>query len=85
MAFRPNAPFRAWAIDLAGPFPRDDKNHVYLAVATDLFSKWVEATPIESKHAFRTASWFHNHICARYGKPSMVRTDNGGEWAAEFG
>ena len=57
---------------------------MYLIVAVDLFSKWTEAQAIESKHAFRTATWFYNSICARFGKPSFIRTDNGTEWGGEF-
>jgi transposase InsO family protein len=47
-------------------------------------SKWVEATPIQSKHAFRTASWLHRDILSRWGKPAWVRTDNGAEWQGVF-
>ena len=43
VTFRPNALFRAWAIDLAGPFPKDEDGCVYLIVAIDIFSKWTEA------------------------------------------
>lgn len=58
-----------WSIDLAGPFPKDPYNNTYLAVAIDTLSKWPEAHPIRSKHAYRTATWFYNEILARWSKP----------------
>ena len=82
---KPDLPGRGWAIDLAGPFPRDSEGNCYLAVAVDCLSKWIEATPLPSKHAFRTAEWLYKDILARWGKPDWVRTDNGTEWEADFG
>ena len=81
---RPLEPFEGWSIDLAGPFPKDEDGNQYLAVAVDCATKWVEATPLPSKHAFRTADWFYQDIVARWGKPKWIRTDNGSEWAANF-
>lgn len=71
-------------MDLAGPFPADEDGHTYLAVAVDCLSKWVEATPLKSKHAFRTAEWFFSEVVARWSKPDWVRTDHGTEWAGSF-
>ena len=79
---KPRRPAAGWSIDLAGPFPPD--GNCYLAVAVDCMSKWVEAAPLQSKHAFRTAEWFYSDIVARWGKPDWIRTDNGAEWAADF-
>ena len=50
-AHKGTAPLQAWAIDLAGPFPADADGNVWLAVAVDPFSKWIEARPMPSKHA----------------------------------
>lgn len=50
----------------------------------DTHTKWVEATPIPSKHTFVTARWFYKEIIARWGKPVFIRRDNGREWLAEF-
>ena len=73
-----------WSIDLLGPLPPDDQGRRYLAVAVDVFSKWVEADPITDKHAFTTASWLYDSILARWGRPLFVRLDHGLEWEAEF-
>jgi transposase InsO family protein len=71
-------------VDLAGPFPPDEEGNRWLAVAVDVYSKWVEAFPLKSKHAFVTASWLYNEILARWGKPEFLRCDHGAEWEAEF-
>jgi Integrase zinc binding domain len=83
-AERPILPGRGWSIDLAGPFPADQEGNVYLAVAVDCLTKWVEARPLPSKHAFRCAEWLYSDILARWGKPDWVRTDNGAEWEGAF-
>jgi len=37
-------PFRRWGIDLIGQiFPSSSKGHKFILVATDYFTKWVEA------------------------------------------
>ena len=57
---------------------------MYLFVAVDVFSKWVEAVPLKSKHSFCTADALYNKIVARWGWPAAIRLDNGSEWEGEF-
>ncbi|HKT22925.1 MAG TPA: transposase family protein, partial [Nitrososphaerales archaeon] len=83
-AERPDAPFKVWAIDLAGPFPPDQDGNQYALIAVDAFSKWVEIGRLPSKHAWRTAEWILNELICRWGRPSLIRVDNGGEWLGEF-
>ena len=54
-AWKGNKPFQGWHVDLAGPFPPDPDGNRYLCVAVDPFSKWVEATLLQTKHSGRTA------------------------------
>ncbi|CAL8168357.1 unnamed protein product [Prunus armeniaca] len=43
-------PFRGWAMDLIGKiYPASSKQHCFIIVATDYFTKWVEAKPVKSK------------------------------------
>ena len=55
-----------------------------MAVAVDVYSKWVEAYPLQTKHAFLAAGWFYNEVLARWGRPTFIRCDHGTEWQAEF-
>jgi hypothetical protein len=42
-------PFKGWWIDLIGQiFPSSSKGHKFVLVATDNFSKWVEAVPLKA-------------------------------------
>ena len=83
-AVQPDGPFKGWSIDLAGPFPADDDGYRWVAVAVDVYSKWVEVALLKSKHAFVTARWLYTEVICRWGRPEFVRTDNGTEWMAEF-
>jgi hypothetical protein len=39
--------FRGWRIDLIGQiYPPSSKGHKFVLVATDYFTKWVEAIPL---------------------------------------
>ncbi|KAI5317441.1 hypothetical protein L3X38_037148 [Prunus dulcis] len=42
-------PFRGWAMDLIGKiYPASSKQHCFIIVATDYFTKWVKAKPVKS-------------------------------------
>ncbi|XP_057418119.1 uncharacterized protein LOC130712297 [Lotus japonicus] len=42
-------PFRGWAIDLIGEIhPASSRQHRYIIVAVDYFTKWVEAIPLQN-------------------------------------
>jgi Integrase core domain/Integrase zinc binding domain len=81
----PTRPLLGWSVDLMGPMPPDERGNRYLAVAVDVFSKWVEARAIPDKCAFTTCEWLYDDIIARWGRPLYIRLDRGGEWEAEFG
>jgi hypothetical protein len=41
-------PFRGWGIDLIGQInPPSSKGHKFVLLATDYFTKWVEAIPLK--------------------------------------
>lgn len=89
----PPTSFHTWGIDLVGPFDRDQRGRQYLLTAVDHLTGWAEAIPIASKKAPTVQDAFMEHIVARYGIPTIIITDNGGEfinapfrkWAEEFG
>jgi hypothetical protein len=44
-------PFRGWGIDLIGQInPPSSKGHKFVLLATDYFTKWVEAIPLKKVH-----------------------------------
>ncbi|KAA3452374.1 Transposon Ty3-I Gag-Pol polyprotein [Gossypium australe] len=45
-------PFRGWGIDLIGQiYPPSSKGHKFVLLATDYFTKWVEAIPLRNAEA----------------------------------
>ena len=50
-------------------------NHCVL-ICVDMFSKWLELVPLRRNDALSVASAFVK-ICAVWGAPDIVRTDNG--------
>ena len=55
-----------------GPMGPDERGCKYLAVAVDVFSKWVEATPLTDKRAFTTCEWVFDSILARWGRVGVA-------------
>ena len=56
----------------------------HILVVLDYFSKVAEFVPITSKEAVVVAQHFYNQWVCRYGVPSLLTSDNGTEFAAEF-
>jgi transposase InsO family protein len=50
--------------------------HVYMLVAVDKFTKWVEAAPVTTQDS-TTAINFIKSIVFRFGVPHSIITDNG--------
>jgi len=42
-------------VDLMGPFPKSNKQHEYLLVVVDYFTKWVELFPLRTARASHIA------------------------------
>jgi len=76
----PPAPFHTWGMDLVGPFPRDKTGKQYLLTAVDHLTGWAIAIPIASKKSATVWQAFNEHLVAVYGVPTVLITDNGGEF-----
>ena len=77
---RPHRPKRPWdtiSIDLMGPYPRSSKGRRFILVATDMFSRWVEAFPIGSTESSRIIRLMEEEVFARWGYPRAIHSDNG--------
>ena len=58
-----------------GPFP-SSYNNLYILLAVDYVSKWVEAIPTRTNDARVVAQFLRNHIFSRFGTPRALITDN---------
>ena len=68
--------FDLWGMDFMGPFPHSF-NNMYILLAVDYVSKWVEAVPTRTNDARVVAQFLRNHIFLRFGTPRALITDNG--------
>ena len=68
--------FDLWGIDFMGPFP-PSYNNLYILLAVDYVSKWVEAIPTRTNDAKVVAQFLRSHIFSRFGSPRALITDNG--------
>ena len=68
--------FDLWGIDFMGPFPPSFGN-LYILLAVDYVSKWVEAIPTRTNDASAVAKFLRTHIFTRFGTPRALITDGG--------
>ena len=63
--------FEKWGIDFVGPISPAAKSTQarYIIVATDYFSKWVEARAVREANARNTAKFIYEQIITRFGCP----------------
>jgi len=71
-------PFRGWGIDLISQiYPPSSKNHKFILVATDYFTKWVEAIPLKNVTSKEMIEFVKEHIIYRFGIPQTITADQG--------
>ena len=68
--------FDLWGIDFMGPFPAS-YNNLYILLAVDYVSKWVEAIPTRTNDAKVVAQFLRSNTFSRFGTPRALITDNG--------
>ncbi|CAL2234827.1 unnamed protein product [Prunus armeniaca] len=71
-------PFRGWVMDLIGKiYPASSQQHCFIIVATDYFTKWVEAKPVKSTTSQEIITFIKEQIIQRFGIPESITTDRG--------
>ena len=68
--------FDLWGIDFIGLFT-PSYNNMYILLAVDYVSKWVEAIQTHTNDAKVVAQFLRSHIFSRFGTPRALITDNG--------
>ncbi|KAM2696641.1 hypothetical protein EV1_041006 [Malus domestica] len=78
-------PFRGWAMYVIGKITpySGAANHAWILVATDYFTKWVEAKSYAKLTSKEVCEFVEEHIVTRFGVPEMIITDNGIIFTAE--
>jgi hypothetical protein len=71
-------PFRGWGLDFVGEIhPTSSKGHHFVLVATDYFTKWVEAVPLKNMTHREVIEFMLEHIVYRFGIPQTLTIDQG--------
>ena len=70
-------PFARWEIYIAGPLPTAPAQKKLLLVATDYFSKWIEADAFSSIKDRDVTRFIWKNIVCRFGIPRSIVSDNG--------
>ena len=60
-----------------GPLPVIDKGIKYILVVSDVFSKWVEAFPMQVTDGFSLTSILMDEVICCYGVPTQLHSDQG--------
>ncbi|PKI46026.1 hypothetical protein CRG98_033581 [Punica granatum] len=70
-------PFSMWGMDVIGPInPKVSNGHMFILVAIDYFTKWIEAITLASVTAKAVARFLRRDVISRYGVPATIITDN---------
>ena len=70
-------PFHTWGLDLIGPINPPSNGYIWILVATEYFTKWVEAMPLKKATRATVANFVREHIITRFGIPRKLISDNG--------
>ena len=78
-------PFEKWGIDFVGPISPTAINSQarYIIVATDYFTKWVEARATCKVDATSTTKFLYEQVISRYGCPLELISDRGAHFSNE--
>jgi ribonuclease HI len=70
-------PFQQWGLDFIGEIhPPSSGQHRWILVATDYFTKWIEAIPTRNANHTVIINFLQENIFARFGCPKRIVTDN---------
>ena len=76
-SLRVGAPGDCIATDYLGPFPVTERDHRYVLLFTDHFTKNVEIIPVSDMTAEVCATKLLNEVISRWGCPLAVHSDQG--------
>ena len=69
-------PMEVVAVDILGPLPESTAGNVYVLVAADYFTKWVEAFAIPNQEAITVAKKLTDQMFCRISPPEQLREDS---------
>lgn len=73
----PSSPWRTISVDVMGPYKKTKSGNRFIIVATDIFTKWVEAVASPTSKTRDIIQFLKSHIFTRFGYPNGLITDGG--------
>ena len=70
-------PFHSWRLDFIGHINPSSKGCRWILVATELFTKWVEAMAMKKAIGSSVANFLRENIICHFGVTSKIISDNG--------
>ncbi|MCO5595934.1 hypothetical protein L7F22_049985 [Adiantum nelumboides] len=59
------------------PLPRTSNGKLYILVAIDYMTRWIEAQSVARVNEKTDSKFVYTHICCRFGTPLDIVSDNG--------
>ena len=81
---RAGYPMQTVATDIMGPFPCSKRGNKYILVASDYFTRWVEAYAIPNQEAITVAKTLTDNMFCRFSLPSQLHSDMGAQFESEL-
>ena len=80
---RAGYPMQIVATDIMGSFPCSERGNKYILVASDYFTRWVEAFAIPNQEAITVAKTLTDNIFCRFSMPCQLHSDMGAQFESE--
>ena len=77
-------PMQIVATDIVGPFPESEQGNTYVLVASDYFTRWVEAYAIPNQEATTVANKLVEEMFCRFAIPEQLHSDQGRQFESEL-
>ena len=71
-------------VDILGPLPKTKDGNVYVLVAADYFTRWVEAYPTPNQEAVTVAQKLVDEMFCRFSTPEQLHSDQGHQFESDL-
>ena len=78
------SPMQLVAVDILGPLPESPAGNSYVLVASDYFTRWMEAYPIPNQEAITVAKKLTDELFCRFSLPEQLHSDQGRQFESEL-